>query len=130
MKVPIDMTANLNILSYLIYFPLMSLIIIRVGRTCHDNGIIWMDRLFTDRDFVRRVNKLLLIAYYLLNIGYVAITLQEWPIIDTYTTLFEELATNAGLILLMLALLHFFNIGVIWLYHNRLAAAEPTTKTN
>jgi hypothetical protein len=123
------MTSDLNIISYFIYLPVMSLIIIKVGLVCYTNGLDWMLRLFGDEDFVHTVNKLLLVGYYLLNIGYVAISLRFWPDVLTHAELLEELTRMAGVILLILALLHFTNMAAIGLYYRRAAPQNKTTKT-
>ena len=91
--------------------------IIKVGALCHDNGEVWTMELYQDEVFVKAVNRLLLIAYYLLNIGYVVLVISFWETVGGLAELVSTIATRAGAILLSLALLHYLNIGALTLWY-------------
>ena len=79
---------NLNIIGYLIYLSLTSIIIIKVGKLCYDNGNIFVSQLIPNHEeLCLQINKTLLIGYYLLNLGYCAMTIISWEKIQTINQL-------------------------------------------
>ena len=75
---------------------------------------------------VQSINKLLLVGYYLLNLGYTAFTLSFWKQIDSFAGMCDVLFKNAGTIIICLALMHYFNLIWILIYsrsHNKSAIA-------
>ena len=104
----------MTILAYLIYFIVMAFIIVRVGWLFYHHGQVYMDRLFSsDLNYGRWVNKLLLKAYYLFNLGYVAMSISSWTTISDLSSLLEVVASALGTIILILAVMHYLNL--IWL---------------
>jgi hypothetical protein len=61
------------------------------------------------------INELLLIGYYLFNIGYAFLKLRQWEKVNNLETLFSSLATSIGVLIFILALVHYFNMLVIYL---------------
>ena len=87
---------------------------IKIGWIVYRNGEIFLLNLFRDNiELVRNINKLLLIGYYLANIGYAIITIAYWPKITSTYEILSSLSTTLGKIILMLAILHYNNI--FWL---------------
>ncbi len=112
------MQLDYNILAYLIYLPIMVLITVKVGAICHRNGEVWTMELYQDEEFVKAVNRLLLLAYYLLNVGYVVFVISFWETVEDLEQLVSSITIRAGAILLSLALLHYLNIGALTLWYN------------
>lgn len=105
---------NFNLLAYLIYSSITAFIIVYMGYQFYKNGIHYLLDLFkTDSKTAHFVNKLLLFGYYLLNLGYVAISLSFWPEIISLIQVIELTATRSGIIILGLGALHYFNL--FWL---------------
>tara|TARA_Y100000782_G_scaffold115604_1_gene161426 strand:+ start:32163 stop:32510 length:348 start_codon:yes stop_codon:yes gene_type:complete len=104
---------QLNTLTYIIYSLIMAFIIIYVGWRFYINGEHYLHEIFSDAIMVRFINRLLLIGYYLVNLGYVAVTLNNWPTIKSYLQLLEAISTKAGFIILSLGILHYFNM--LWI---------------
>ncbi len=105
---------NLNLIAYCIYFFITAIIIIKIGSICYINGKTFIINLIPeDVEFCSRVNNLLLMGYYLLNIGYTILTLSKWDIINTSAELIEAISFNTAKIICMLAILHYFNL--FWL---------------
>ena len=70
---------NLNIIGYFIYLGITVFIILKVGKICYRNGNIYVAELIPNHaDICQKINQVLLLAYYLLNIGYCAMTLISW----------------------------------------------------
>ncbi|HEU4472889.1 MAG TPA: hypothetical protein VFR58_17465 [Flavisolibacter sp.] len=107
---------NYNICAYLIYLVLMVFIILYAGRYFFINGRIFMVSLFKgNTELADQINKLLLVAYYLFNIGYAFIKLRYWQKISHAEMLFWSLSTNMGMLILILGVTHYFNMLLIYL---------------
>lgn len=112
---------NLNILGYSIYLIITTLIIIKVGKICYRNGNIYVAELIPKHiDLCHRTNQLLLLGYYLLNIGYCAMTLISWETIASYPRLVEVIALKSATIIGIIAVMHYINIYVLTKYIQKL----------
>ena len=107
---------NFNIGAYIVFLALMIFIIVYVGRLFFTNGRVFIIALFEGAvEKADGVNKILLIAYYLFNIGYAFLKLKTWQRISNLEGLLSSLATNMGILILILAITHYFNMLVIYL---------------
>jgi len=104
---------NYNIIGYLVYLPVTFYITINVGKVCYQHGEIFLLQLIEQEQTAKAVNKLLLIGYYLLNLGFATLILSYWSIIKHWSNLIEVLSTKLGLIILLLGIMHFINMFVI-----------------
>ena len=112
---------NLNIIGYLIYLSLTSVIIIKVGKLCYDNGNIFVSQLIPNHEeLCHQINKMLLIGYYLLNLGYCAMTIISWEKIQTSNQLIEIIATKSAFIILTIGFMHYINIILLTKYIKKL----------
>lgn len=108
---------NLNLLSYLLFFPAMVGIAVYVAQVCHRNGRLWMMRIFDhEAPFVDAVNDVLIVGCYVLNAGYVAIVVSLWEPIADLPHMLATLSLRIALILFTLAVLHYLNITVLLLW--------------
>ena len=107
---------NYNIIAYLIYIPITFYITIYVGKVCYQNGEVFILKLIPHEQTAKAVNKLLLIGYYLLNLGFAALTLSYWSKIGHWAALIEVLCTKLGQIILLLGIMHLNNIFSIWFF--------------
>ncbi|MGB0521605.1 MAG: hypothetical protein ACPGJS_01535 [Flammeovirgaceae bacterium] len=102
---------SLNIIAYCIYLPITFFITIQVGWICYKNGVVYLKGILKgDHQWLEIVNKLLLIGYYLVNLGYAAITLSYWNHIATVNELIGELASRIGFITITLGIMHGVNL--------------------
>lgn len=112
---------NLNLLGYTIYLTITIFIIIKVGKICYRNGNIFVSELIPDHeDLCQKVNQILLLAYYLLNIGYCAMTLIQWENIEILPELIEAIALRTATIISIISILHYINIYIIINYIQKL----------
>jgi hypothetical protein len=112
---------NLNLLGYTIYLTITIFIIIKVGKICYRNGNIFVSELIPDHeDLCQKVNQILLLAYYLLNIGYCAMTLIQWENIEILPKLIEAIALRTATIISIISILHYINIYIIINYIQKL----------
>src|SRR5687767_90190 len=106
---------NYNLTAYGIYLILMIYIIVYVGRYFYTNGRVFIISLLNNNvELADHLNKLLLLAYYLFNIGYTFIKLKYWQRVTTIESLFSSLSTNMAVLILILALTHYFNMLIIF----------------
>lgn len=96
---------------YIIYLLIGVPLTVWVGQTLHRNGRIFLLEAFHGKeDMADSVNHLLLVGFYLINVGYVLLGLPLGTKPVTTQEAFEFLATKLGLVLLVLGAMHFFNM--------------------
>lgn len=112
---------NLNIVGYFIYLSITIFIILKVGKICYKNGNIYVAELIPNHaDICQKINQVLLLGYYLLNIGYCAMTLISWQKIISFTQLTEIISIKTSVIVFIISLLHYINIILITKYIHKL----------
>jgi hypothetical protein len=115
------MNINLNIVGYFIYLAITTLIIVKVGRICYKNGNIYVAELIPNhKDICHKTNQVLLMAYYLLNIGYCAMTIISWQKIQSPTQLIEVIGIKSAIIIFIISALHYLNILILTKYIQKL----------
>jgi hypothetical protein len=83
-----------------------------VARALSSNGEVFLVRCFgEDRELAASTNRLLVIGFYLVNLGFISYRLQDWQI-DT-VSLIPDVGSRVGISLLVLGLMHFFNMMMI-----------------
>ncbi|MCB9260819.1 MAG: hypothetical protein H6607_00370 [Flavobacteriales bacterium] len=106
---------NYQVWSYGMYFLATGYITIIVGYGFYKNGFALILDLFSqNHQAANAINKILLMGYYLINLGYVALSIRLWPPISNVNELLAELFYRVGTIMLILGLMHLNN--VVWLY--------------
>ena len=96
------------------YYLIISILVtIWVARTLFKNGRIFLlDAFDGNAPLADSVNHLLVVGFYLINIGYVTMVLQNGDHPDSLQRLLETLSTKIGVVLLILGGMHFFNMAV------------------
>src|SRR5512135_3487569 len=98
---------NLNLLSYLLFFPAMLAIAVWTAQVSHRHGRVWMLRIFDgEAVFVDAVNNVLLVGCYVVNAGYLAVVIGAWEPIADLPTMLAVLTRRIATILFLLAWLH------------------------
>ena len=116
---------NYTVITYCIYLPVSILLTVWVARTLFTHGRVFLIEIFRqDLTLADSVNKLLLVGFYLVNIGYAVYTLKIWGSIDSTQGLIETLAQKVGWIILVLGAMHFFNLFVLFNLRRR-AQQQP-----
>ncbi len=101
---------NLTIYAYSIYLFICLMVTFFIGRDLHRKGYYLILDLFENEEFTTTVNNILLVLYYLVNMGYVTVTLLQIGEVIDIVQLLEHLSLRIGLILFLLGSLHFNNI--------------------
>ena len=104
---------NYNIIIYTIYLPIIFYITFKIGWMFYKNGEIFLLNIFKDKVLVKNINNLLLIGYYLINLGYAVITISFWDKMNNEIDMINALTYTIGKIIIILAILHYNN--VFWL---------------
>jgi hypothetical protein len=99
---------------YLIYAATAVTLVVFLARTLHKNGQIFLEEAFEQPDLAQAVNQLLVIGFYLLNLGYALLVYQLQPSYDSLTLAFNELIVKMGVLLLSLGVIHLLNMFVFW----------------
>jgi hypothetical protein len=112
---------NLNIVGYAIYLLITTIIIVKVGKVCYRNGTIYVAQLIPEHlDLCHKTNQILLVGYYLLNLGYCAMTLISWDQLRSFQQLIEVIAVKSATIIGTIALMHYLNIFILTKYIQKL----------
>jgi hypothetical protein len=112
---------NLNIIGYFIYLTITIFIIVRVGKKCYKNGNIFVSELIPNHLYLcQKINQILLLGYYHLNIGYCAMTLISWEKILLTSQLIEVIAIKTATIIFIISALHYINIIILTKYIHKL----------
>src|SRR5258708_2488514 len=97
--------------TYLLYLALSITITVWVARTLHKNGRAFlMDAFQNNETLVDSVNHLLVVGFYLINLGWIVATLRTTLVIDSYRESLELLSDKVGFVLIVLGIMHFFNL--------------------
>ena len=82
-----------------------------VARTLHKNGRIFLlDAFHGEEEMVDSVNHLLVVCFYLINIGFILLFLRLGTKPETLVEGIEYIATKLGVVMLVLGVMHFFNM--------------------
>ena len=103
-----------NIISYVIYLTITFYITIIVGWKVYKLGFVYLTNLIENHSVCQSINNLLLIGYYLVNLGFSAINLRNWNQVDNITTMLSSISFKIGVVLLILGCLHFINLSIIY----------------
>ena len=99
-----------------------------VARTLHKNGRIFLvDSFHGNEPLADSVNHLLVVGFYLINIGYVALAMKYGDKATDAGTALEALSTKVGLVLVVLGIMHFFNLFIFSKMRRRATANRPPT---
>jgi hypothetical protein len=99
--------------TYVAYLLVTVALTIWVARTLSRNGQVFLEDVFEDRlDLANAVNKLLVVGFYLLNLGFVLLYLRSGHPVSTLSQMLESLSARVGIVMLVLGAVHFLNIYV------------------
>ena len=100
--------------SYALYLVITIALTIWVARTLSKNGIVFLEQCFgQNATLARSVNHLLVVGFYLVNIGFITVTLSIGAEPTTLPEAIRFLSGKVGLAVLVLGGMHFFNMGAV-----------------
>jgi len=102
---------TIEITTYLVYLSISIALTIWVAHTIHKNGRIFLVEVFHGNEpLADSVNHLLVVGFYLINLGWVCLALKLGYAISTAQEGIEALSVKIGTVLLVLGGMHFFNL--------------------
>jgi hypothetical protein len=102
---------NETVITYGLYLALAVAMTIWVAKTLHKSGRVFLVECFSgNAELADSVNHLLVVGFYLINIGFVSLYLKTTETVTGAQGVFETLSGKMGVVLLMLGGMHFFNL--------------------
>ena len=104
---------NTIVVTYLTYIIVSVSLTVWVAQTLHKNGRVFLVDVFHgNKELADSVNHLLVVGFYLINLGYVTLALKIGYAVESAQEGIEALSWKVGLVLLVLGGMHFFNLFV------------------
>ncbi|MEM1176036.1 MAG: hypothetical protein AAGA33_06550 [Pseudomonadota bacterium] len=104
----------LTTLTFVLYIALSIGITVYVSRTLSKNGLPFLiDGFAGNTTLAESTNHLLVVGFYLINLGFVLLRMQTNVEISSINELIIYQASGLGLVLLILGAMHFFNMLII-----------------
>ena len=124
---------DLVFVGYVIYIVLTVALTVWVANTLSRHGRIYLADVFRNEKVGGAMNQLLVVAFYLVNFGFVALWLRTADHVVTLRDLMQMLASKLGAVLLVIGALHLINLAVFsrirrnaLLQESLLQATRPT----
>ena len=113
--------------AYAVYLAVSLTVTMWVARTLHRNGRVFLVEAFHgNAELADSVNQLLVVGFYLINVGYVTLVLSTTASLTDLRHAIELVCDKLGVVLLVLGIMHFFNLLV--LHKMRRRGQEQTTR--
>ncbi len=101
-------------ITYLLYLAISVGLTIWVAQTLSKNGLPFLVDVFSGNEAIANsINHLLVVGFYLINLGYVCLALKVGAVVVDATGSVEVLSQKIGVVMLVLGGMHFFNL---WLF--------------
>ncbi|MDG9720773.1 hypothetical protein [Streptomyces sp. DH24] len=103
-----------TVIAYVIYLAVSIALTVWVARTLSHHGRVFLaDVLRGNEKLADAVNHLLVVGFYLVNLGFVALYLSDDGTVADTRGVFEALSTKVGVVLLVLGVMHLGNVYVL-----------------
>jgi hypothetical protein len=97
--------------TYLTYLLISVVLTIWVGRTLSSNGRVFLADVFKDSEsLAKAMNQLLVVGFYLVNLGLVALLLTTGSPVTDLRSAIETLSIKVGTVLMIVGALHLGNV--------------------
>ncbi len=104
------LTMDHKVWMYLAYLLISVGLTVWVAGTLSRNGLVFLQDVFADGKLARAINQLLVMGFYLLNLGFVTVAMRSSDTVTSASRALETLSWKIGFVLLVLGVLHFFNV--------------------
>jgi cytochrome c biogenesis protein CcdA len=123
----------MTVLAYTLYLVIAISMTIWVAYTLSTNGKVYLIRCFGhDAELATSINHLLVVGFYLVNFGFIALALSTAGAVKTTEEAMRFLGWYVGIATLVLGAMHFFNMGAVTRHGRKVAdwvherVPEPT----
>jgi len=104
---------NFIVMTYFLYLGISVAMTVWVAKTLSRHGQPFLLDVFSgNRELANSVNQLLVVGFYLINLGYINLALQTNTPVNSTQVSIEVLSGKIGSVLLVLGAMHFFNLFV------------------
>jgi hypothetical protein len=103
---------NYTVAAYATYLLTAVPITMWVASTLSSNGRIFLRDVFHEDGLADAVNRLLVVGFYLVNLGFVMLYLRGGGEVADLTELLETVSVKIGVVMLVLGVIHFGNVMV------------------
>ena len=104
---------NITVTTYITYLAISIALTVWVAHTLFKNGQIFLNDVFRGNEpLAKSVNHLLVVGFYLINLGFITKALRIRYPVDTAQVGVEALANKIGTVLMVLGIMHFCNLYV------------------
>jgi hypothetical protein len=105
---------DLTVLTYLIYLGVSVLLTMWVARVLAKAGRVFLGSVFQgDESMAQAVNQLLVVGFYLVDLGFIALWLRSTGTVASARGVFTALSVDVGTVLLVLGVMHLGNVFVL-----------------
>ncbi len=105
---------NYILLTYSLYLIISIALTVWVAHTLFKNGRVFLvDCFHRNEQLADSINHLLVVGFYLVNLGFICLFLKLGIRIENPGEVFEALSGKVGVVLLTLGVMHFFNLLVL-----------------
>jgi hypothetical protein len=112
---------------FILYSVLCAGLIVSLAIVLHNAGDVFLNDSFPARpELAKAVARLLDIGFYLVSLGYVALTFQTFMPLETITQVTQAISIKVGCFLLLLGAMHFFNLLLLAIFRRRGPATAAT----
>ena len=106
--------------AYVAYLVVSLAVTAWVARTLHKNGRVFLVEAFSgNQELADSVNQLLVVGFYLINVGWTVSAVKTYGDVDTVRALIELVSQKTGVILLVLGVMHFLNMFILNKFRRR-----------
>src|SRR5688572_24086580 len=102
---------SIVVVTYALYLAISILLTVWVGKTLHKNGRVFLvDAMSGNEELATSVNHLLVVGFYLVNVGFVTLAIRIGLRPTDLAALLETVSMKVGAVLVVLGGMHFFNL--------------------
>ncbi len=100
--------------AYIAYLLISVGLTVWVARTLSKNGIVFLKECFGHDDVLAQsTNHLLVVGFYLVNLGWILLTLRFGDAPENAAQAIRFLSSKIGLVVVVLGIMHFFNMNAV-----------------
>ena len=112
----------MTVIAYALYLVIAISMTIWVAFTLSTNGKVYLIRCFGhDAELATSINHLLVVGFYLVNFGFIALALSTAGEVQTTEQAMRFLGWYVGIATLVLGGMHFFNMGAVTRHGRKVA---------
>lgn len=98
--------------TYGVYALLSVAVTVWVADTLSKNGLVFLVDVFQSTELAKSVNHLLVVGFYLINLGWISSVLKIYERVTTPQASIEALSSKMGFVLIVLGVMHFINLAI------------------